>query len=133
MKQLKPQSLAILAAVVFSVQASYAADSLAPAGYQTANYGTELSIAADAVAAPSSIIVASSPVMDASVASADAVSILNNSSQDFAAALSSPGQNNNPGSPEPMVIPEPTTLALTGFCGLAALIFMRRLGKANRA
>lgn len=113
MKTLKYQSLIIVAAIGLSVQANYGADSLSPSGYLNAGGIGSL---------------------DANVAISGSIPAYSNPNQNFsAAAANSSVAFNNPVGAEPLVAPEPSTLALTGFCGLIALIFARRFGKNHRA
>jgi hypothetical protein len=116
MKTLTYQSLIIVAAIGLSVQASYGADSLSPLG------------TSDLAASGPSLGVASG------IGSVNAnVAISGSMNQNFGAAAANSVAFNNPVGAEPLSIPEPTTLALTGFCGLIALIFVRRFGKTHRA
>jgi hypothetical protein len=119
MKTLKNQSLIIVAAIGLSVQANYGADSLSPLGtsYLAAS-GPSLSGAGGIGS------------VNANVATSVSIPTYSNPNQNFGAAAAA---FNNPVGAEPLSIPEPTTLALTGFCGLIALIFARRFGKTHRA
>jgi hypothetical protein len=128
MNSVKYQSLVMLAALGLSVQANYGADSLAPSGYLNAGLGSDL-----AAMGPNSVVGGAVGSMDANVMTSGSAPIFNNPGQSFVAAVPGSIQNNIPAGPEPLVIPEPTTLALTSFGGLTALICMRRFGKNNRA
>jgi hypothetical protein len=112
MKTLKNQSLIIVAAIGLSVQASYGADSLSP-------LSPSASLNAGGIGS-----------VNANVATSVSIPTYSNPNQNFGAAAAA---FNNPVGAEPLSIPEPTTLALTGFCGLIALIFARRFGKTHRA
>ena len=117
MKTLKCQSLIIVAAIGLSMQASYGADSLSPLGtsYLAAS-GPSLSVAGGVGS------------VNANVATSGSMN------QNFGAAAANSVAFNNPVGAEPLsLVPEPTTLAVTGFCGLIALIFARRFGKTHRA
>src|SRR5208283_3117536 len=97
-----------------------------------AGAGGELGTSYLATEAPSPIMTVTGSPMENLLNSA-ATPILNAPSQSYAAAVTSTVIENNPGGPAPLVIPEPTTLALAGLGGLTALAFMRRFGKAGRA
>jgi hypothetical protein len=112
MKTLKYQSLIIVAAIGLSVQANYGADSLSPSGYLNAGGIGSL---------------------DANVAISGSIPAYSNPNQNFSAAAATSVAFNNPVGAQPLVVPEPSMLALTGFCGLIALIFGRRFGKNHRA
>jgi hypothetical protein len=123
MKTLKCQSLMIVAAIGLSVQANYGADSLSPLGTSSlAASGSSLSV-------PGGV----GSVVGANVAISGSIPTYSNPNQNFGAAAANNVAFNNPVGAEPLSIPEPTTLALTGFCGLIALIFARRFGKTHRA
>jgi hypothetical protein len=123
------QSLLLAAVIGISLQAkavSYDAsssDSLTPSGYLNAGVSSEL-----APVAPSSIVAS----METSVVT-PASPVYVNPNPNFNAVVASTGGFNDPVGAAPLSIPEPTTLALTGFGGLIALTFVRRFGKANRA
>lgn len=115
MKTLTYQSLIILAAIGLSVQASYGADSLSPLSPS---------------ASPNAGGIGS---VDANVVTSGSIPAYSNPNQNFTTAAANGVAFNNPVGAEPLSTPEPNTLALTGFCGLIALIFARRFGKTHRA
>ena len=124
----------MLAAIVTSVQAKGAfneSGSLAPSGYLNVSGANSLLPDYLAAAGPSSSVVGGVDPMVANVAAS--VSTYGNPAQNFSAIAANNNGLNNPVGAAPLVIPEPTTLALAGFGGLIALIFIRRLGKTNRA
>jgi hypothetical protein len=127
----------MLAAIVTSVQAKGVAygtesGSLAPSGYLNASGANSLLPDYLAAAGPSSSVAGGIDSMVANVAASGSIPTYGNPSQNFSAIAANNNGLNTVGA-APLVIPEPTTLVLTGFGGLIALIFIRRLGKTNRA
>lgn len=131
----------MLAAIVTSVPGTGVAygtsfnesGSLAPSGYLNDSGANSLLPDYLAAAGPSSSVAGGIDPMVANVVASGSIPTYGNPSQNFSAIAANNNGLNNPVGAAPLVIPEPTTLVLTGFGGLIALIFIRRLGKTNRA
>jgi PEP-CTERM motif len=145
MKTLKYVSLMLLATIVMSVQAKGVASgmpfnesdnvagSLAPSGYLNASGANSWLPDYLAAARPSSSVAGGIDSMVVNVVASGSIPNYGNPGQNFSAVAVNSVEHNNPVGAEPLVVPEPTTLALIGFGGLVALTFMRRLGKTNQA
>ena len=142
MKKLTYLTVIMLATVVTSVQANQAAygtlfndsgtvvGSLAPSGSFNTSGATSLLPGYLTPAWSSSSVAIGVDSLVANVASSGSIPV-GNLSQNFNSIGANSTDYNNPVGAEPQVVPEPTTLVFVGLGGLTALIFMRRLGKAN--